>query len=88
MPWVSAAVAGGALCADIALALLLIPAMGISGAALASSLAKSLAILVALGIFVKAEGISFSRVYRFGSADVDDYRSLLGRVRSRLGSSA
>ena len=88
MPWVSAAVAGGALCADIALALVLIPAMGISGAALASTLAKSMAMIVALGIFVKAEGISFSQVYRFGSADVDDYRSLLGRVRSRLGSSA
>jgi len=88
MPWVSAAVAGGALCADIALALVLIPAMGIPGAALASSLAKSLAILVALGIFVRTEGISFSDVYRFGSADVEDYRSLLVRVRSRLGSSA
>jgi O-antigen/teichoic acid export membrane protein len=88
MPWVSAAVAGGALCADIALAVVLIPAMGISGAALASTLAKSMAMIVALGIFVKAEGISFSQVYRFGSADVDDYRSLLGRVRSRLGSSA
>ena len=84
MPWVSAVVAGGALCADVALAVILIPGMGIDGAALASSLAKSAAILVAVAMFVRAEGISFAQVVRFGSADVADYRMLVTRVRAKV----
>ena len=88
MPWVSAVVAGGALCIDLVLALVLIPRFGINGAALASSLAKSIAILVAIAVFVRKERIPVGQVFRFGQADVDDYRSLLGRVRGRLGSSA
>ena len=85
MPWVSAAVAGAGLCLDLVLAVILIPRMGINGAALASTLAKTTAILIAIAFFVSAERISFSQVFRFRRADVDDYRSLLLRVRGRLG---
>jgi O-antigen/teichoic acid export membrane protein len=85
MPWVSAVVAGGALCADVVLAWFLIPALGIDGAAMASSLAKSIAIVVALVCFVRSEHIPLAHVFRFGSADVADYRVLLGRVRARIG---
>lgn len=85
MPWVSAAVAGAGLCLDLALAVVLIPRMGINGAAIASTLAKSTAILVALILFVRSERISLLQVFRFGRADVDDYRSLIGRVRGRVG---
>lgn len=84
MPWVSAAVAGAGLCLDLVLAVVLIPKFGINGAALASTLAKSVAILVALVVFVRAERISLQQVFRFGRADVDDYRVLFGRVRARL----
>jgi len=84
MPWVSAVVAGGALCVDAILALILIPALGINGAALAGSLAKGSAILVAIVLFVRAEGIPLTQVFRFGKADIDDYRTLVGRVRGLL----
>jgi len=85
MPWVSAVVAGAALCLDILLALVLIPRFGIDGAAAASSTAKTIAILSAIGFFVREERIPLAQVFRFGQADVDDYRSLFLRVRARLG---
>jgi O-antigen/teichoic acid export membrane protein len=85
MPWVSAAVAGGGLALDMVLAVILIPRMGINGAALASTLAKSVAILIAIALFVRDERIPIGQVFRFGPADMDDYRSLVVRVRGRLG---
>ena len=83
MPWVSAVVAGSGLALDLALALILIPRFGVNGAALASTLAKSAAILGALVLFVRKEHVSPGQVFRFGQADVDDYRSLFGRLRAR-----
>ncbi len=85
MPWVSAVVAGASLALDLVLALILIPRFGVNGAALASSLAKGIAIVAAIGFFVRDEHIPLGQVFRFGPADVDDYRTLLGRVRARLG---
>jgi O-antigen/teichoic acid export membrane protein len=85
MPWVSAVVAGASLVLDLVLALILIPRFGVNGAALASSLAKGIAIVVAIGVFVRDERIPLAQVFRFGPADVDDYRTLLTRVRARLG---
>jgi O-antigen/teichoic acid export membrane protein len=85
MPWVSAAVAGASLALDLVLAVIFIPRMGIQGAALASALAKSIAILAAIVFFVRDERIRVSQVFRFGQADFEDYRSLVGRVRARLG---
>lgn len=85
MPWVSAVVAGSGLVIDLALAAVLIPRWGINGAAVASTVAKSTAILAAIVIFSRSERISMAQVFRFGQADVDDYRSLFGRVRGRLG---
>lgn len=82
MPWVSAVVAGTGLVIDVTLAFLLIPRMGITGAALASSLAYSAAILGGLAVFARTEHLSVREIFRFGRADVDDYRSLIGRLRA------
>ncbi|MEO9255517.1 MAG: polysaccharide biosynthesis C-terminal domain-containing protein [Tepidiformaceae bacterium] len=83
-PWVSAIVAGGGLIVDISLDVALIPAMGVNGAALASSIAYSVAIIGALIVFVRTEHVRASDVFRFGKADVDDYRTLVTRLRARF----
>ncbi|MFN8508332.1 MAG: polysaccharide biosynthesis C-terminal domain-containing protein [Dehalococcoidia bacterium] len=84
-PWVAAIVAGSGLLIDIALAFVLVPRMGVNGAALASSIAYGTAILGALAVFLRAEGIGPGRVFRFGRADIDDYRVLFGRLRAATG---
>ncbi|MCC6388267.1 MAG: polysaccharide biosynthesis C-terminal domain-containing protein [Dehalococcoidia bacterium] len=84
-PWVAAIVAGSGLLIDIALAFVLVPRMGVNGAALASSIAYGTAILGALAVFLRAEGIGPGRVFRFGRADIDDYRVLIGRLRAATG---
>lgn len=88
LPWVSAIVAGGGLIIDLALDVALIPSMGVNGAALASSLAYSTAIIVALAVFVRMEGVPMSDIFRFGRADLDDYRQLIARVRALVGRTA
>lgn len=85
MPWVSSLVAGAGLIIDISLAFVLIPRMGVNGAALASAAAYSTAIIAGLLVFVRSERLSPTQVFRFGRADVDDYRSLLMRLRALRG---
>jgi len=82
MPWVSAVVAGGALCIQMAFAFALIPLMGVNGAALASALGYSIAILAGIVIFARSEHLRPAQIFRFGAADVEDYRSLFGRLRA------
>ena len=84
LPWVAALVAGTGLVVDLTLALLLVPRFGVNGAAAASSIAYSTAILAGLAVFLRRERISPIHVFRFGRADVADYRALVARVRSRL----
>jgi len=81
MPWVSSVVAGSGLVIDLALAAILIPAMGVNGAALASAIAYSLAILGGLAAFARSEGLGPGDLFRFGRAEVDDYRTLVRRIR-------
>ena len=85
MPWVAAAIASAGLVLDIALAFALVPALGVNGAALASSIAYTLAILGALAIFMWDTKEGFADVFRFGRADVDDYRTLVRRLRAAVG---
>jgi len=85
LPWVAAFVAGGGLIIDITLDFVLIPHMGVNGAALASSIAYAVAILAGLAVFVARENIKATDIFRFGRADVDDYRVLIGRLRSAIG---
>ncbi|MFN8617880.1 MAG: polysaccharide biosynthesis C-terminal domain-containing protein [Dehalococcoidia bacterium] len=85
MPWVSSVVAGGGLIIDISLAFVLIPRMGVDGAALASACAYSTAILGGLIVFVRTEHLSPTQVFRFGRADVQDYRTLFTRLRALRG---
>lgn len=82
LPYVAALVAGVGLVIELALDLVLIPAMGVNGAALASALAYSGAILGALAFFLRSERIGPAQVFRFGRSDLDDYRLLADRVRS------
>jgi O-antigen/teichoic acid export membrane protein len=84
MPWAAAVVAGSGLVIDIGLDLFLIPAMGVNGAALASTIAYSAAILGALVVFMYDTKAGPATVFRFGRADVDDYRSLFGRLREAV----
>ncbi len=84
LPWVSAIVAGSGLVLDIALALILVPRMGVNGAALASAIAYSAAMLGALLFFLRGEHLHPAEVFRFGRADVADYQSLLRRLRAGL----
>jgi O-antigen/teichoic acid export membrane protein len=83
-PWVSAIVAGGGLIVDLSLDFALIPSMGVNGAALASSIAYSVAITGGLIVFVRTEHVRASDVFRFGRADMDDYRTLVTRLRARF----
>lgn len=85
MPWVSSVVAGSGLAIDISLAFLLIPKMGVDGAALASALAYSTAIIGGLIVFVRSEHLSATDIFRFGRADVQDYRTLFTRLRALRG---
>ncbi len=81
MPWVSSVVAGGGLVIDLALASLLIPAMGVNGAALASAIAYSVAILGGLAVFARSERLGPRDIFQFGAAEVRDYRTLARRLR-------
>ena len=81
MPWVSSVVAGSGLVIDLALASLLIPAMGVNGAALASAIAYSLAILGGLAFFARSEHLGPRDIFQFGAAEVRDYRTLARRIR-------
>lgn len=81
LPWVAAVVAGTGLALDMILAIILVPRMGINGAALASSLAYSGAIVGGLAVFVRKERLRPAEVFRFGRAELDDYRGLVGRLR-------
>jgi O-antigen/teichoic acid export membrane protein len=85
MPWVSAIVAGTGLVLDVALAVTLMPAMGVNGAALASALAYSGAMILALAYFVRGERISPRRIFLFGREEVSDYRVFVERLRAAAG---
>ena len=85
MPWVAAAIASTGLVMDIGLDFVLIPSMGVNGAALASSIAYTVAILGAVAVFMWDTKEGFADVFRFGRADIDDYRSLMGRLRAAVG---
>jgi O-antigen/teichoic acid export membrane protein len=85
MPWVSSVVAGAGLILDISLAFALIPRMGVDGAALASAVAYGVAILGGLVVFVRTENLRATQVFRFGRAELNDYRNLLGRLRAIRG---
>ncbi|MCZ7579042.1 MAG: polysaccharide biosynthesis C-terminal domain-containing protein [Dehalococcoidia bacterium] len=74
-------VAGAGLAIDLVLASLLIPAMGVNGAALASAIAYSLAILGGLVVFARSEQLGARDIFRFGTAELQDYRTLLRRLR-------
>ncbi|MEO6399016.1 MAG: polysaccharide biosynthesis C-terminal domain-containing protein [Tepidiformaceae bacterium] len=81
LPWVAALVAGTGLILDVALAILLVPRMGINGAALASAIAYSAAIIAGLAVFVRREQLGAQQVFRFGRAELEDYRGLYTRLR-------
>lgn len=81
MPWVSAVVAGTGLVLDVILAVALVPLMGVDGAALASALAYSLAMAGALAVFLRSEHLPLRDVFRIGRRELDDYRSVLSRLR-------
>lgn len=85
MPWVSAVVAGSGLTIDVVLGFILVPRMGVNGAALASAIAYSAAILGGLTVFIRTEHLSPFQIFRISRADVEDYRTLLVRVRAMLG---
>ena len=72
---------------DLGLDFVLVPAMGVNGAALASALAYSAAILGAIAVFLRDTRTTPADVFRFGRADVEDYRSLFGRLRAVVGRS-
>lgn len=84
MPWMAAIVAGSGLALDMFFALLLIPPMGVNGAALASALAYSLAVLGGLTVFARSEGLAPAQLLRFGTAEWQDYRGLLQRLRAGI----
>ncbi len=85
-PWVAASIAATGLVIDIGLDMALVPRMGVNGAALASSIAYATAILGALVVFMWDTKEGPSDVFRFGRADLDDYRALMSRLRAAVGS--
>lgn len=84
-PWASVVVASTALAADIALAIVLVPALGIDGAALATTVSYVCAMAIALAWFARASGLGLAGVFRYSRADLEDYRSLFGRLRAAVG---
>lgn len=82
LPWVAALVAGSGLILDVALAIILVPRMGINGAALASAIAYSAAIVGGLVVFARREHLGAQQIFRFGRAEFEDYRGLFSRLRS------
>ena len=85
LPWVSAVVAGMGLAIDMVFAFALVPRFGVPGAAAASSIAYGSAILLALAVFLRQERLKPGEVFRFGRAELDDYRTLARRARAMLG---
>lgn len=83
-PWASVVVASTALVVDIALAIALVPAMGIDGAALATTISYVCAIGLALAWFARSSGLGLARAFRYSRADFDDYRALFGRLRATV----
>lgn len=81
-PWAAAVVSGVGLAIDLSLDVVLVPAYGVNGAALASAIAYTVAILGALVVFMVDAKVGPASVFRFGRADVEDYRTLFRRVRS------
>jgi O-antigen/teichoic acid export membrane protein len=88
LPWAAAIVAGTGLVLDMLFAVILVPRMGVNGAALASTLAYSLTIVAALTVFIRQERLHPADIFRFGRDDLDDYRTLLTRIRTTLGGHA
>ncbi|GAB4334078.1 MAG: hypothetical protein Kow0010_20890 [Dehalococcoidia bacterium] len=84
-PWASLVVASTALAVDIALAIALVPAMGIDGAALATTVSYVCAMGLALAWFARSSGMGMANVFRYSRADFDDYRTLVGRLRAAVG---
>ncbi len=82
MPWASAIVAAIGLVANLVISSLLVPVMGVNGAALGSTLGYTIAVGCGIGYFMWDTGASPRSVFWFGQADVDDYRTLISRVRS------
>lgn len=81
MPFASAVVAGIGLVANLVLSMLLVPVFGVNGAALGSSLGYVAAVACGLAYFMRDAGVGPRSVFQFGQADVDDYRTLISRVR-------
>jgi len=84
IPWAAAVVAGVGLVIDLSLDFVLVPRMGVNGASLASALAYGFAIIGAIAFFLRDTGTSPATVFRFGRADVDDYRVLISRLRAAV----
>ena len=82
IPWAAAVVAGVGLAIDLSLDFVLVPKMGVNGASLASALAYGVAMLGAIAFFLRDTGTSPATVFRFGRADIDDYRDLFSRLRA------
>jgi O-antigen/teichoic acid export membrane protein len=82
IPWAAAVVAGTGLAIDMALAFALVPPFGVPGAAAASSIAYGLAIVGAVVVFIRQERLHPADILLPRRADLDDYRSLLSRVRT------
>ena len=83
-PWAAAVVAGGGLAIDIAFAIVLVPRMGVNGAALASSIAYGVAMTGAVLVFARGTHRNPLDVLLFRRSDLEDYRTLVTRVRAVL----
>ncbi len=84
LPWVSAVIASVALGTNIGLAFVFVPIMGVKGAALAKTLGYTAAIVPSLLVFMRQEGIRPAQILRVSRADLEDYRTLLLRLRGLL----
>ncbi len=84
IPWAAAVVAGVGLAVDLSLDFVFVPKMGVNGAALASAIAYGVAMLGAIAFFLRDTGTSPAAVFRFGRADIDDYRILFTRLRAAV----
>ena len=81
-PWFPAVIAGLALAIDLALAVVLVPAMGVEGAAVATTLSYAVAMVLAVAVFSRQSALSPLALLRFGREDIDDYRALATRLRA------